>query len=354
MDWAFNLPTKRLRLALTLLLALALSLGPPAAGSEPPGDYVCPPCGHACLETSYAALGACPICGMALVERRSLERDTAGGHEVHTETQFSFRDVVIPSGEITLEARFYIPSAVAEPMAAAVVNHGSAPTSFDQVSYYVALSLEAGMAVLAYSKRGCGGSTGVFRPFSVAESPEIFAELAADAASALRWVEAQPETDPKRVGFVGGSQAGWISPLAASQEPAAFIISIAGTPLSAGEESFHGELVGDGHEAMRKVATPVADRLLESYDGPRGFDPRSILAALDVDTLWVFGSRDQVIPVRASITELERLRASGNERHFVRLVEGVDHNMNVVETGERYDALALVRTWLAARGILGR
>ena len=106
---------------------------------------------------------------------------------------------------------------------------GLAPTSFARVSYFTSTALDVGMAVLAYSKRGCGNSTGVYRRFSVEASEQIFGELAADANSARRWLKNQPEVDPERVGFIGGSQAGWISPLAAIRESVAFIVSLAGT-----------------------------------------------------------------------------------------------------------------------------
>jgi len=72
------------------------------------------------------------------------------------------------------------------------------------------------LAVLAYDKRGVGASTGRYRPFNVRESENIFEELAADARAATRWPRTQKEVDPARIGLVGGSQAGWIMPLAAS------------------------------------------------------------------------------------------------------------------------------------------
>jgi hypothetical protein len=50
----------------------------------------------------------------------------------------------------------------------------------------------------------------------------------------------QQGIDPERIGLIGGSQAGWIMPLAASQEPLVrFIIAGAGVPLSAGAENIH-------------------------------------------------------------------------------------------------------------------
>lgn len=56
--------------ASALLLAILLTLGPPVgAGAD---DWVCPPCGHSCLKTSYEEPGRCPVCGMQLVERSAV------------------------------------------------------------------------------------------------------------------------------------------------------------------------------------------------------------------------------------------------------------------------------------------
>lgn len=289
---------------------------------------------------------------MALVERSSLEIDTSEGAEVKTEVGFTFRDVTIRSGDVTLEARLYVPTDRARPLPAAVVNHGSAPTSFGEMSFFVATSLEVGVAALAYSKRGCGGSTGEYLPVTVEASEEILGQLAGDAAAALRWLKNQPEVDAGRAGFIGGSQAGWVSPLAATREHAAFIVSVAGASVSVGEEEYHGMLVGDGHEAMRQVPTPVADRMLLDYSGPRGYDPRATLANLEVDSLWIFGTGDQVIPVRASIEELERLRAAGNRHHLIYVVEGADHNMVIAQTGRPFGLASRLEAWLSEIGVL--
>ena len=76
--------------------------------------------------------------------------------------EFTFRDVTIPSGNVLIEARFYVPSKVSKPLASAVTIHGSEPTSFAQVSYFTGVCLDAGLAVLSYSKRGCGNPTETF------------------------------------------------------------------------------------------------------------------------------------------------------------------------------------------------
>src|SRR3546814_16570997 len=70
---------------------------------------------------------------------------------------------------------------------------------------------EQGVGVFVYDKRGTGRSTGSYT--------QDFHLLAGDARAAL--VEALPLARERagRLGFHGGSQAGWVAPLAASTQP---------------------------------------------------------------------------------------------------------------------------------------
>ena len=57
-------------------------------------------------------------------------------------------------------------------------------------------------------------------------------------------------------------------PLAASNlDIVRFMVIFAGTPVSAGEEAYHGRLTGDG--GGKGLPIEEADRLLAQYEGPR-------------------------------------------------------------------------------------
>lgn len=342
---------------------------PVASAGAPSGEplYVCPPCVADCHHLRFPGPGSCPVCRMALVEATDADGsplflvdaapgratvDTTGGAEVGGEVTFAYRDLRIPAGDVTLEARLYRPSGAREPLPAAVVNHGSAPTTFADVSFFTRTCLEAGLAVLAYSKRGCGGSTGRYRRFTVRESADLFDALADDAAAAFRHLVRAPGIDPTRVGFVGGSQAGWISPLAASRVDAAFVVNVAGAPVSAGMEAHHGRLVGEGNDVFRQVPTAVADSLLRHFDGPPGYDPAPTLAALETPVLWIFGTRDEVIPVTASLDALADLRRAGHRNHHVVIADGHTHDLVHVDTGRPFDLRSALGSWLVDQGIL--
>jgi pimeloyl-ACP methyl ester carboxylesterase len=96
-----------------------------------------------------------------------------------------------------------------------------------------------------------------------------------------------------------------------------------------------------------------------------GFDPMEIIRRTTIPILAFFGDRDtQVDPVRGAQTYREVLRRAGNPYSRVELIEGVDHNILVSETGcieERNkrsrsgwthyapEYLDIIEEWLTAR-----
>ncbi len=281
--------------------------------------YVCPPCGVDCHDDKYSEPGTCPVCGMELVVEKEAPPQAVMLYKIDT------TDVWIRSDGVQLRASYYVPQGLTEPLPAAVIVHGSAPSTRNDVSFHTRLCLNFGFAVLAYDKRGVGESTGRYRRFNVQDSENIFEELAADARAATQWLKTQKEVDATRIGLVGGSQAGWIMPLAASKtDGVRFIVAFAGTPVSVGEEAYHGRLTGDG--GGNGLPIEEADRLLTQYDGPRGFDPGPILRRATAKMLWIFGTKDIVIPTHASIAELERIIEKDNSNHEIHIIEGANHN----------------------------
>jgi fermentation-respiration switch protein FrsA (DUF1100 family) len=89
-----------------------------------------------------------------------------------------------------------------------VIVHGSGPQ--DRHGYASIVELlavqfaRAGAVALVYDKRGVGSSQGNWASAG-------FSELGVDARAALEFLAERPETDPKKVGFAGSSQAGWVT-----------------------------------------------------------------------------------------------------------------------------------------------
>ena len=76
--------------------------------------------------------------------------------------------------------------------------------------------------MLGYDKRGVGASTGDWNAATLDD-------LADDTVAAFDYLKARPEIDPRQIGLLGISQAGWIMPIAGVRaKDVAFIINISG------------------------------------------------------------------------------------------------------------------------------
>ena len=105
-----------------------------------------------------------------------------------------------------------------------------------------------GFAVLAFDKRGVGGSTGDWRS-------STFEDLADDAVAGARFLQGRAEINGRRIGFWGLSQGAWIAPLAAVRfGDAAFVVTMSGGGLTPAQ----GELL-DSDYAMRTARLSEPD-----------------------------------------------------------------------------------------------
>jgi dienelactone hydrolase len=199
------------------------------------------------------------------------------------------------------------------PFPAVAMVHGSGPNTREEFQTFAAYCASLGIAVLADDKRGIGQSLGRY-PGEAATASTLDV-LARDAQSEVRYLARLPQVDPKRVGLLGDSQAGWIIALAASREPAArWAVSLAGPTTTVGESDYWGSLAG------RSQTPPTASRaeMLKQVRalGPSGFDPRPYLAKLAIPALWIFGDDDRNIPTDLSIERLQALQ-EGRELSWV-------------------------------------
>jgi uncharacterized protein len=107
-----------------------------------------------------------------------------------------------------------IEPATPHPQPLVVMVHGSERTS-PRLSYYPYVLAAQGLTVFAYDKRGTGDSEG--------EYTQNFELLADDAAAALKEAKRLAAGRFNRAGYFGGSQGGWVAPLAATLGPADFV-----------------------------------------------------------------------------------------------------------------------------------
>ncbi|MEO0505912.1 MAG: prolyl oligopeptidase family serine peptidase [Bacteroidota bacterium] len=294
-------------------------------------QYRCPPCPFDCQNILYNKPGICNVCGMQLVEV-----------ENNVFNRYKESNFYISNGDVKLFAAYYLPKDMSKLKGAVVVTHGSAPTTHEDLSFYTNLATELNMAVLAYDKRGTGQSSGKYENFTVEGSQKWFDLLASDLEACAEWLKGRSELKDLKLGFLGGSQAGWIMPLAASRiEGIDFMVIGEGAAVSAGEEHFFSNLTGDG--GPQKSSIEAADLALQSWDGDKGFDPRPILKKLKVHTFWMFGTNDPVVPVDAS---LRVLRKMNNPFFEIKILQNGDHNFKNTLSGERYDLITCIKPWM--------
>lgn len=295
--------------------------------------FKCPPCPFGCDNHLYDQPGACPVCHMPL---QKVEESVFDGY---TKTK-----LIIPGEGVELMAAYYLPKDIDNLVGAVVISHGSGQSSHEDVSFFTNLAVKLRMAVLAYDKRGAGLSTGKYESFTVERSEEWFKLLSMDLQHCYNWLRALPELENKKIGFLGGSQAGWIMPLAASNlEGVDFIIAGEGAAVSAGEESYFSQLTGDG-TGTAQMTLKEADIALQNWKGLKGFDPRTILQNLQVPTLWIFGTNDPVIPVEASIRVLDEI---ANPKFDRLILNHGDHNFINTQSGKRYELSEKLKKWLS-------
>ncbi len=298
--------------------------------------YRCPPCAFDCHHIEFDEPGLCSECKMELIEISHAEFDG-----------YSREEVLIPSDTILLNAAFYAPKGkvIKEVL---VVVHGSSPATYDDVSYYTKIGTRLNMAVLAFDKRGCGKSGGKYQSFDVENSSTWFNVLAADVLANVAWLKYRPELSNVKIGLIGGSQAGWIMPLAATKnDDIKFTIIGEGVSVSAGEEDYFSQLTKDGEEGG--ISIEDADQKLKYFKGKRGYDPKEVLNDLQSKCLWFLGTSDPVIPVAATLRELRRLN---NSNFTIQILTNGNHDFVNVETGEQYDLLEYIEPWLLKERIL--
>ena len=187
------------------------------------------------------------------------------GHRIDfdvTETIFDGAGVKLAGGSSCLKRD--------GPIAIVVLVHGSEKYS-GRTFYTLQRILPAeGVGVFVYDKRGTGESTGRYTgDFSV---------LADDAAAAL--IEARRLAGGRagRVGFEGGSQGGWVAPLAATKTRADFVIvgfGLAISPLEEDREEIVLEMKAKGHsstEIAHALEIANAAGTVMSTGFTKGFD----------------------------------------------------------------------------------
>ena len=236
-----------------------------------------------------------------------------------------------------------------------------------------------GVAAFVYDKRGTGDSGGTYT--------QDYGVLANDAVAAMREAKRMAGVRVVRVGFRGGSQGGWVAPLAATRTHADFVIVGYGLAVNALQEDREatilqmqlkgyppdiidsaleivdaaGVLAGSdfqrGFEAFDAVRMKYRDRpwykdvygnfthLLLPYYGdelrrkvqpyrfgtPWHYDPMTVLRELRTPQLWELGDADIDAPMGETFHRLRTLARDGAPI-TIAVFPGGEHGMTTFET----------------------
>jgi pimeloyl-ACP methyl ester carboxylesterase len=244
-----------------------------------------------------------------------------------------------------------------------------------------------GIGVFVYDKRGTGKSGGTYT--------QNYLLLADDAIAAVNEAKHLAGARAGRVGYQGGSQAGWVVPLAAKIEPVDFAIvgfGLAVSGLDEDREAIAFDLTSRGYgpdvvaEAMHiadAVSAIIVSNFRKGYDQlaaakakygkepwfkyvhgdvtfffletpeaklreqgpvllagvPANYDPMPVLRNLDTPQLWILAADDHDAPSAETERRLRALQAKGKPITLA-VFPHTEHGIYEYETtadGERVD-----------------
>lgn len=223
--------------------------------------------------------------------------------------------------------------------AAVVIVHGS--DQVPRMTKFANILARNSIAVLTYDKRGVGESGGIYA------GPEVGTNnidtsnlilLANDANAAVEFLQRQVADVP--VGLIGASQAGWIMPIAASQNDRVDFMVLFSSPLISTLEQLRFQFYTDGNKEFWDTHTE-ADARYHTFNDPDRYkfvdnDPKVVLDQLSIPGLWLFGEKDIQIPVKLCIDYLNEFKVRGKPFEYV-LFPSLGHNTSFTDTNVPLD-----------------
>lgn len=255
-----------------------------------------------------------------------------------------------------------------------IVVWGSGPAGrFDvsRPSKTIGNMLAMGFGLFYYDKPGSGESTGTFSEHNILYERALILRAAIDALIAI------PGVNPDRIGFIGGSQAGYVMAMAIDQGAKANLMVAVCCPAQdsftqsaylVSQQVLHGGYSPEETEALRLAYIQrgqaktyeeylQAAELLDANpivrdeigwggilpeqeftpfppDHEYYYDPMETFASLTFPVLAIFGEKDtQVDPVQGAEAFQGMLVDRPSSLSSVVVIPNADHNMMISETG---------------------
>jgi pimeloyl-ACP methyl ester carboxylesterase len=295
-------------------------------------------------------------------------------------------EIAFPGAGVRLSGTVTCPDA-ADPCPGVVLIGGSGPSDrhndgfFDTLRAHLA---SAGVAVLAYDKRGAGRSTGEWAGATVDD-------LARDAAAAVAALQAHPRVAAGAVGVLGHSEGGWVAlrlcarlstprhlimnscPAVPFAESEVFALTTAGAEPGAaatllqhltaaartGRGYQHGQqiIAAYRHEPWYPLLS-AGGFTLDSATWAQltawaDYDPSGDLARLKTPSLAIFGENDPLVPVPVSVERYKQTAARTGRHQEILVFPGAGHRLQVTE-GFAPGYLTRLSTWCQDQGTSSR
>jgi uncharacterized protein len=313
-------------------------------------------------------------------KKDEIQLDGVKGHRI----TFNVTDTTFKAQDVNLAGRLVLPKGNQKVPVVILVHGAEHDSARDSYSLQRMLPAE-GVGAFVYDKRGTGASGGTYT--------QDFSILADDVVAAMK--EARRLAGPRagRVGYQGGSQAGWVLPIATNRAPVDFVIvcfGLAVTVIDEDQEEVAMEMAlkGHSHEETAKalevadaaetvIATlgkegfPRLEALKAKYGNepwykdvhgnfafmvlnyneaelrerakefdfhtPFHYDPMPTLREVTVPQLWILGKDDLDAPSDETSRRLKGLIAQGHPISLA-VFPGAEHGMTEFELtpqGER-------------------
>lgn len=231
---------------------------------------------------------------------------------------FTTKEIKFVSEEISLSGTIFIPNKI---QAAVVIVHGSGQEK--RMLNFAETLANNGIAVLTYDKRGVGQSAGVYAGPEVGTNNVDFSNLnllSLDASAAVNTLSNYLSNDQIRVGLIGGSQAGWIIPLAAEKNKKVKFMTIFSGALITVKEQLRFQFYTNGDKNFWDTHSEEDTRKHVFHDPDRyefiDTNPNDILSKLSIPGIWIFGGKDIQVPVKLSIENLDNLKSKGKQYEY--------------------------------------
>ncbi len=299
------------------------------------------------------------------------------GNETGKRIAFDVSETTFESNGTWLVGRLVMPKGSSK-VPVVVLIHGSEHDSARDFYALQRMFPAQGIGAFVYDKRGTGASGGAYT--------QDFDVLANDSIAAMK--EARRLAGPRtgRIGYQGGSEGGWVAPLAANRAPVDFVIvsfGLAVTVLEEDQESvaldmhFHHHSADDTKKALElaragervvetggKEGYAEFDALRRKYKSepwykdvhgdflffvlpldkaqmgelarkfdfhtPFHYEPMPALRASTTPQLWVLGSDDLDAPSAQTAARIKSLIADGKD-YTLAVYPGAEHGMTEYE-----------------------